>query len=95
VSIGERWLVGVATGTAIFLSPMAAPPVPRVAAGEAWSNKAELAEMQKKLQETSKRNREQFCVQPMATSTSLVVILLCYYFIHIKSISTIIISYNN
>lgn len=84
MSIGERWLVGVATGTAIFLSPMAAPPVPRVAAGEAWSNKAELAEMQKKLQETSKRNREQFCVQPMATSTPLLVIVIFYCLFHME-----------
>lgn len=69
VSIGERLLVGIATGTAVFLTALPAPPLPRVNTLQTFNIKkdADLAEMQKKLQETSKKNREQFCVQPVPT----------------------------
>ncbi|KAF4532893.1 hypothetical protein B566_EDAN001497 [Ephemera danica] len=69
VSIGERLLVGIATGTAVFLTALPAPPLPRVNTHQTFNKKkdADLAEMQKKLQETSRRNREQFCVQPLPT----------------------------
>jgi hypothetical protein len=45
VSIGERMLVGLATGTAVFLTPLPMPPVPTVSAGNSWDDDKKLAEM--------------------------------------------------
>ncbi|XP_034253610.1 C2 domain-containing protein 5 isoform X1 [Thrips palmi] len=58
VSIGERMLVGLATGTAMFLTPLPSPPVPTITAGNSWSDERRLLEVQKTLSETVKRNRE-------------------------------------
>lgn len=65
VSIGERMLVGLATGTAMFLTPLPAPPVPTITAGNSWSDERRLLEVQKTLAETVKRNREIYQLKPI------------------------------
>ena len=64
VSIGERMLVGLATGTAMFLSPLPSPPVPTITAGNSWSDERRLLEVQRTLAETVKRNREIYQLKP-------------------------------
>ena len=65
VSIGERMLVGLATGTAVFLTPLPMPPVPKVSAGNSWDDDKKLAEIQKLLQDTVKKNREIYQLKPI------------------------------
>lgn len=66
VSIGERMLVGLATGTAMFLTPLPSPPVPTITAGNSWSDERRLLEVQKTLAETVKRNREIYHLKPLS-----------------------------
>lgn len=58
VSIGERLLIGMATGTAVYLAPLPVPAVPKVTAGNSWNDEQKLADMQKSLNETVKKNKE-------------------------------------
>ena len=51
-------LVGLASGTAVFLNPLPNPSVPKVSAGNSWADDKKLAEIQKLLQDTVKKNRE-------------------------------------
>jgi hypothetical protein len=79
VSIGEKMLVGLATGTAAFLTPLPMPPIPKVSAGNSWADDKKLAEIQKLLQDTVKKNRDIYQLKPLIVSGGLVV----YNLIHI------------
>lgn len=65
VSIGERMIALIATGTAIFLKALPPPAVPKIVAGNSWTDKAKLNELQKNLQETYERNREIYQLKSM------------------------------
>ncbi|XP_022211751.2 C2 domain-containing protein 5 isoform X1 [Drosophila obscura] len=58
VAIGERMIALIATGTALFLTALPVPQVPKIVAGTSWTDKQKLNELQKKLQETFERNQE-------------------------------------
>jgi len=73
VSIGERMLVGLATGTAVFLTPLPTPPIPKVSAGNSWNDDKKLAEIQKLLQDTVKKNREIYQLKPVIVSMRLII----------------------
>ncbi|XP_050317871.1 C2 domain-containing protein 5 isoform X1 [Bactrocera neohumeralis] len=67
VAIGERMIALIATGTALFLSALPVPQVPKIVAGNSWTDKQKLNELQKKLQETFERNQEIYqlkCIDP-------------------------------
>lgn len=53
ITIGEKMLVGIATGTAVFLLPLPPPPLPKVIGGTVNTE-----DMQKRLVETVKQNKE-------------------------------------
>ncbi|RZC41814.1 C2 domain-containing protein 5, partial [Asbolus verrucosus] len=57
ISIGEKMLVGLATGTAIFLTPLPTPVLPKLVSDRS-SDEKKLADLQKLLNETVKKNRE-------------------------------------
>lgn len=76
VSIGERMLVGLATGTAMFLTPLPSPPVPTITAGNSWSDERRLLEVQKTLAETVKKNREIYQLKPVLVRAHVLWILL-------------------
>ncbi|XP_023709422.1 C2 domain-containing protein 5 isoform X2 [Cryptotermes secundus] len=65
VSIGEKMLVGLATGTAVYLTPLPMPPVPKVSADNTWADDKKLTEIQKLLQDTVKKNREVYQLKPL------------------------------
>jgi hypothetical protein len=65
VSIGEKMLVGLATGTAIYLTPLPMPPIPKVSADNSWADDKKLTEIQKLLQDTVKKNREIYQLKPL------------------------------
>ncbi|XP_065094151.1 C2 domain-containing protein 5 [Ochlerotatus camptorhynchus] len=60
VAVGERMMALVATGTAVYLSALPQPAVPKIVAGNSWADSDKLLELQKSIQETVERNRE-FC----------------------------------
>jgi hypothetical protein len=66
-------LVGLATGTAVFLTPLPMAPVPKVSAGNSWADDKKLAEIQKLLQDTVKRNREIYQLKPLLVRRRLMV----------------------
>lgn len=58
VTIGEKMMALIATGTAVYLSALPAPFLPKIIAGNSWNDPEKLAEMQKNIQDTVERNRE-------------------------------------
>ncbi|KYM79698.1 hypothetical protein ALC53_09869 [Atta colombica] len=58
VSVGERLVIGMAVGTAIYLTALPPPTIPQIASGNSWHNEEQLGEMQKSIVETVKKNRE-------------------------------------
>ncbi|XP_063980326.1 uncharacterized protein LOC135164172 isoform X2 [Diachasmimorpha longicaudata] len=64
VSIGERLVIGMAVGTAVFLTALPIPSIPKIASGNSWHNEEQLAEIQKNLIETVKKNREYYRLKP-------------------------------
>ncbi|XP_076168517.1 uncharacterized protein LOC143147284 isoform X2 [Ptiloglossa arizonensis] len=65
VSVGERLIIGMAVGTAVFLTALPAPSIPQIASGNAWPKEEQLAEIQKTLLETVKKNREFYRLKPV------------------------------
>lgn len=64
VAIGERMMALIATGTGFFLSALPIPQVPKIVAGNSWTDKQKLNELQKKLQDTFDRNQEIYQLKP-------------------------------
>lgn len=58
ITIGEKMLVGVATGSAMYLLPLPIPSLPKLIAGNSMTSEAKILEMQKLLVETVKKNKE-------------------------------------
>lgn len=57
ISIGERMVVGSATGTAVYLAPLSTPAIPKLVSDRMNDDK-KLAALQKHLLETVKKNKE-------------------------------------
>lgn len=68
VDIGERVVMGVAVGTAVFLTALPSPSIPQVALGNSWHKEEQVAEIQKALIETVKKNRELYRLKPLIVS---------------------------
>lgn len=59
VTIGDKIMSLIATGTAVFLSALHPPIVPKIVAGNSFNESSEkLAELQKTIQNTVEKNRE-------------------------------------
>ncbi|XP_015108982.1 C2 domain-containing protein 5 isoform X6 [Diachasma alloeum] len=65
VSIGERLVIGMAVGTAVFLTALPIPSIPKIASANSWHNEEQLGEIQKNLIETVKKNREYYRLKPI------------------------------
>ncbi|KMQ92062.1 c2 domain-containing protein 5-like isoform x4 protein [Lasius niger] len=68
VSVGERFIIGMAVGTAIYLTALPPPTIPQIASGNSWHNEEQLAEMQKSIVETVKKNREFYHLKPIGVN---------------------------
>lgn len=64
VSVGERLIIGMAMGTALYLTALPPPTIPQIASGNSWHNDEQLAEIQKSIVETVKKNREFYHLKP-------------------------------
>lgn len=61
VTVGDKMMSLVATGTAVYLSALHPSVVPKIVAGNSWNDSADkLAELQKSIQSTVERNRETY-----------------------------------
>ncbi|XP_043670718.1 C2 domain-containing protein 5 isoform X1 [Vespula pensylvanica] len=65
VSIGERMVIGMAVGTAVYLTALPNPSIPQIAAHNSWHNEEQLVEIQKILSETVKKNIEFYQLKPI------------------------------
>ncbi|KAK5639386.1 hypothetical protein RI129_011878 [Pyrocoelia pectoralis] len=57
ISVGTKMLVGIATGTAVFLSPLPSPPLPKLVSIGSIDEK-QLTKMQQHLSDTIQANKE-------------------------------------
>lgn len=61
VTVGDKMMALIATGTAVYLSALHPSVVPKIVAGNSWNDSADkLAELQKSIQSTVERNRETY-----------------------------------
>ncbi|XP_055637373.1 C2 domain-containing protein 5 [Toxorhynchites rutilus septentrionalis] len=60
VAVGERMMALIATGTAVYLSALPQPALPKIVAGNSWAESEKISELQKSIQQAVERNRE-FC----------------------------------
>lgn len=68
VIIGERMIALMATGTAVYLASLPPAVVPKIVAGNSWSDMEKLSDLQKALVETFDRNREMYHLKYNVTS---------------------------
>lgn len=68
VSVGERFIIGMAVGTAVYLTALPPPTIPQIASGNSWHKEEQLGEMQKSIVETVKRNREFYRLKPIGVN---------------------------
>lgn len=68
VSVGERFIIGMAIGTAIYLTALPPPTIPQIASGNSWHNEEQLGEMQKSIVEMVKKNREFYRLKPIGVN---------------------------
>lgn len=55
ISVGERMLTGIATGTALFLAPLPTPNIPKIVSDR---DDKKISDLQKELHETVRKNRD-------------------------------------
>lgn len=65
VSISERFIIGMAVGTAVYLTALPPPTPPKIATSKSWHDEEELAKMQKKLDDALKKNIEHYQLKPL------------------------------
>lgn len=58
ITVGEKMMALIATGTAVYLSALHPPIIPKIVAGNAWNDSEKLTELQRSIQITLERNRE-------------------------------------
>ena len=60
ISMSDRMLVVLATGTAVFLAVLPSPDIPKVSDTTSKENKTHIAKLQTKIQEKVEKNKEYF-----------------------------------
>lgn len=61
VTVGDKMMALIATGTAVYLSALHPSAVPKIVAGNSWNDSSDkLAELQKSIQTTVEKNRETY-----------------------------------
>lgn len=65
ICLGEKMIGALATGTGVLLAALPPPPAPVVTPGNAFQDDEKLAEIQKKLQESIKQNRDYYQLRPV------------------------------
>jgi len=55
----------IATGTAVFLTALPPPDVPKIVAGNSWTDVEKLNELKRTIQETVNKNRDIYQLKPI------------------------------
>lgn len=66
VSIGEKLMVAMAVGTAVYISALPEPSVPHIASGNSWHDEEKLIELRRCLAETAMKNREYYQLKSLS-----------------------------
>ncbi|XP_014215544.1 uncharacterized protein LOC106644517 [Copidosoma floridanum] len=64
VSIGERFVIGMAVGTAVYLTALPPPSMPQIAT-DSLNNEGKVSEMQRSLVDAVKKNMEFYQLKPL------------------------------
>ena len=67
VSIGEKMMIAMAVGTAVYMTALPEPSVPHIASGNSWHDEDKLTELRKSLAETARKNREFYQLKSLST----------------------------
>ncbi|XP_035219692.1 C2 domain-containing protein 5-like [Stegodyphus dumicola] len=68
VSIGDKLIIGIATGTGAYLSALPPPSIPKLACGKSADDKR-MSEIQKQIQDAMAKNKEYFGIKIPSTDT--------------------------
>lgn len=58
VSIGEKMMALIGTGTGVYLPALPPPVIPKIVQGNSWTNSEKINELNRSLEEAVNRNRE-------------------------------------
>lgn len=58
ISIGEKMMALIGTGTGVYLPGLPSPTIPKIVQGNAWTNVDKINELNRSLEEAVNRNRE-------------------------------------
>lgn len=58
MSIGERMIALIGTGTGVYLPALPPPAIPKIVQGNSWTNAEKINELNRSLEECVNRNRE-------------------------------------
>lgn len=87
ITIGEKFLIGIATGTAVYLLPLPTPTLPKLVAGNSATDEEKILDMQKLLMDTVKKNREIYELKiHMVRIKSFLLLRMIFYYSTIEYI---------
>lgn len=58
ISIGEKMMALIGTGTGVYLPGLPPPTIPKIVQGNSWTNVDKINELNRSLEEAVNRNRE-------------------------------------
>lgn len=71
MSIGERMMALIGTGTGVYLPALPSPTIPKIVQGNSWTNSEKIHELNRSLEEAVSRNREIYQLKVYGVSKSL------------------------
>lgn len=77
ITVGEKLIIAIANGTAMYLTSLPPPSVPKLVSDENTDD-AKLVLLQKQLNETVKKNREIYQIEVSKHNFDLL-LTVCYY----------------
>lgn len=80
ISIGEKMMALIGTGTGVYLPALPSPNIPKIVQGNSWTNVEKINELNRSLEEAVNRNREIYQLKVYS-----VIINICHVF-HVKRI---------
>lgn len=80
ISIGEKMMALIGTGTGVYLPALPSPNIPKIVQGNSWTNVEKINELNRSLEEAVNRNREIYQLKVYS-----VIIDICHVF-HVKRI---------
>lgn len=88
ISIGEKMMALIGTGTGVYLPALPSPNIPKIVQGNSWTNVEKINELNRSLEEAVNRNREIYQLKVYGVSLNLYLCrvtqyLNAYFFLYI------------